>query len=451
MSAIIAIGILGGTTHLQSQTTAALDSRSATSQSAAITGLRIVQEKDGPAVEILSTMPLAPSIQAIGNPPRIVIDLPNVTLDAQKKISVQADEISALRANQFQQNPPIARVVVDLEVPRPYTWDAAGNRLVVHLGKNPNETGSSPFQAPTVPSLASATQPAIASIRADGPLSIAGNSGDRGSSITAGPDTAILNLSSGGEVRVCPGTTVSAVPSESRHNVMLSMNTGALEAHLALDSSSDSVLTPDFNIVLAGPGEFHFAISANSHGDTCVRSLPGNTAPAMVTELIGDRTYEVKATDQLVFRAGRLDRVDMSVPLECGCPPPREVPMRAESGVPVSSSDNETQSKSLPPVNPNPSATLGNQDTASAQSGAGAPVAASEEAKQVHVHISSPFVFRAGPPPTPVEEAAALPFESRARAEEPALATPLPPPQVASNHAARFFKKIGDFFASLFH
>src|SRR5208282_611714 len=120
---------------------------------AAIKSFRIVQEKNGQAVEILSTRPLVPSIQAVSNPERLVIDLPNARLETpQKRISVQADQISTIRADQFQQNPPVARVVVDLLAPRSYTWDAAGNRLVVHLGKNPNQATSSPFQAPTVPS-----------------------------------------------------------------------------------------------------------------------------------------------------------------------------------------------------------------------------------------------------------------------------------------------------------
>ncbi|HYW40642.1 MAG TPA: AMIN domain-containing protein [Terriglobales bacterium] len=226
--------------------------------------VRMVQEKNGPAVEILSTKPLVPSIQAISDPDRLVIDLPNARLEKQKRISVQADQISSIRADQFQQNPPVARLVVDLLEPRAYTWDAAGNRLVVHLGNNPNQTNSSPFQPSTVPSLMPAPQPVVAAVRAAGPLALAENDGGAGSSITAGPDTAVLNLSSGGEVHVCPGTSVSVTPSQNRHNLMLSMNTGALEAHFALDASSDSVMTPDFRILLVGPGEFHYAISRQS-------------------------------------------------------------------------------------------------------------------------------------------------------------------------------------------
>jgi hypothetical protein len=180
LCAVLALGMLVlGAPGLRSQTPvrpgvkpgSKSAASSAASKIAAIKSFRIVQEEDGPALEILSTEPLIPSIQAIGDPDRLVIDLPNARVETeQKRISVQNDQITSIRADQFQQDPPVARLVVDLLAPRTYSWDAAGNRLVVHLGKNPGTENGSPFQSETVPSLTPAPQPVVAAVRAAGPL-----------------------------------------------------------------------------------------------------------------------------------------------------------------------------------------------------------------------------------------------------------------------------------------
>jgi len=408
---------------------------------AVVKSFRIIQEKDGPAVEILSTRPLIPSIRELSDPARLVIDLPNARLESRvKRISVQADQISTLRADQFQENPAVARIVVDLLVARSYTWAAAGNRLVVHLGKTPPEKPKTPFQPPSVASLTPAPMPVAAVARPTGPLAVAGNTLAAGSSISAGADTAVLNLARGGEVHVCPGTTVSVTPSQSGHNVMLGVNTGALEAHYRLDASSDTVMTPDFRILLTGPGEFHFAISSDSQGNTCVRSLPGNTASAVVTELIGDRSYQVKATDQLVFHSGQLDRVDMAVPLECGCPPPRQNVLRAQSSAVSSSDAGTTQVASAAPAT---------SDSPSRDAAAPAPI---REANELHVKVEAPFVFRAtGPPPAPVEEVRALPLDARAMPVPVPNALPPEPVRMADAAPRRgFFGKLRGFFAAMF-
>jgi hypothetical protein len=433
---------------------------------ALVKSFRIMQEKDGPAAEILSTKPLSPSIQAIDNPPRLVIDLPNAKLDViQKRISVHADQISTLRANQFRANPPVVRIVLDLEVQRSYKWDSEGNRLVVHLGKNPSGVTLSPFQSTSVPGLSlSAPPPVVSSVRTSAPLPVAQSSLVPGAAITAAEDTAILGLARGGAVHVCPGTTVSVTPSQNGHNVMLGMNTGAMETHFTLDASSDSVMTPDFRILLAGPGEFHYAFSADRQGNTCVRALPGNTASVIVSELLGDHSpYQVKATDQLMFHSGQIDRVDMTVPLECGCPPPREPPLRALNNLPAVKA-----AASANPI-PDPAAVSPSAATTSGGNGAISAVPAADTSAnlgkpELHVRVEAPLVFNAkGLPPAPMEDVRALSSDSR-QVTVPALTAPLPPParedqkpngsETAGSNATPphgLFHKLGRFFAAMFH
>jgi hypothetical protein len=308
---------------------------------AAVKSVQIVHDKGGAAIEILMSRPTPPALQTLANPPRLVIDLPNANVAVkQKHLTAKEEQFTDIRVDQYQVTPPVARVVVGLTSPRQYTWDAAGNRLTIRSKPTeeakPHAPPAPPAQPTTISTFGVGAQPPIAPVtpRPSGSMVLAGSRIGSGSTVTASEETAVLHIARGGEVHVCPRTTVPVTASKSGQELMLGMSSGALETHYHLEAAADAILTPDFRILLTGPGDFDYAIATNSHGDTCVRALLGNTASVLVSELMGDRTYQVKPTEQVVFQDGRVDRVSNDLPVDCGCAAPPLPLMRASSAPP---------------------------------------------------------------------------------------------------------------------
>ncbi|MGC2198204.1 MAG: hypothetical protein WA628_26270, partial [Terriglobales bacterium] len=353
--------------------------------------------------------------------------------------------------------------------------------------EEPKARAAAPVQPPTVSTFGSAAQPAVVPVasRPAGSPVLAGSRIGNGSSITASVETAVLHIARGGELHVCPGSTVSVTASKNNQDLMFGMSTGTLETHYHLDAASDAVLTPDFRILLTGPGDFDYAISSNSHGDTCIRALLGNTASLMVSELMGDRSYQVKPTEQVVFHEGRIDRMSNDVPFDCGCAAPPPPVMRASTPpeTPTISEANLPPNVHLPssavpapvtraaldpmlPPLPNasrpaiagPPGSQGNLASARPET---APLPPSKPA-DIHVQIEAPLVFRSADKPRAATQTASnLPPKAPARQPrtDPAAPIPLPtpppkpveqePPAPQQHHG--FFGRVKGFFAAVFH
>jgi hypothetical protein len=437
------------------------------SSTAQVSSVRIVHAHAVPALEIMASRPIVPAIQSLTKPPRLVVDLPDTQMGPiPKRIDVKQEGIVAIRTEQYRQKPPVTRIVVDLIDPLGYSWDAAGNRLMIRLkpAEDPNAAPNAgqknaALSAPVAATLSTATPPAVVPVTGGaGSIVLAGSRIGAGASVTAGSETAILALSRGGEIRVCPGTTVSVTPSKSKRELMLGMSSGALETHYSLDASADSVLTPDFRIRFAGPGDFHYAVSADAHGNTCVRALMGNTASATVSELMGDRTYQVKASEQVVFRSGRIDQIDTDVPLECGCPPPRPAKLLANKPAPSPAPESNLAGKatlgsaSAPVENVPPEGNAVGHESASAalaSHGSETDPLPPPQPGEVHIQVDAPFVFSAsnrtaGPPAALMQQVASLPVEDSSRRMR--MDTVIQPPTV--KHP--LLHRLKRFFASVF-
>ena len=425
-----------------------------------VQSVMVVPDDNGPVVQVVSSRPLTPKLQVVEGPLRLVIDLPDAKLATnRRRIPFRNEQIKGIRLDQNQVDPPVVRIVIDLAGPMLYTWDALGSRLRIRLRADQAATA----KPASVPAFTSGVQPAAVpvAVGSSGSLVEAGSRVASGSSITAAAETAILRLARGGEVRVCPGTTVSVTTSSNGQDLMLGMSKGAMETHYRLLESSDSVLTPDFRIVLPGPGEFDLGISADAHGNTCVSAMPGNSSSVVVAELIGSGTYEVKPDQQIMFRQGRLETVESPV-APCGCPPAQEPVMRASNDsapvVPEEKAGSKLQLSNS--SDPQPAEAQPRTDALGANPAAVDPGPESKPVPQtkpgeMKVEIEAPLVFsgreraKAQAPAAPVNEAAALPLSSKPTDPLPTVVVLPPKPDPKKAHQG-FFGKVKGFFASLF-
>ncbi len=276
-----------------------------------------------------------------------------------------------------------------------------------------------------------------ASVKGSVILAGTGTSVLSGSSIQAGAQAATLKLERGGNLLVCEGTKLSITASQSGREMLFSLNSGNVEMNYPLGAEADTLLTPDLRLLMPGPGTVHVAVRVSAQGDTCVQSLPGNMAAIVVSETMGDATYQVKPDQAVVFQSGHLSQASQSKQ-NCGCPASQLVPTQVAKAAPPPA----------PVASPKPSAPL--------------PATSPPPSPEQHMAVEAPFIFRGSDPaPDLSANVAFLRLENTKVVQfEPTVAPPpnsrkkSPPSdqaQTAKKESHGFFSKIGAFFATIFH
>jgi len=240
-----------------------------------------------------------------------------------------------------------------------------------------------------------------------------------GSQVTAGLTTARLQLARGGYARICPNTGLTISGWRNRE-LLLAMNSGAVELHYHNDHFADALVTPDFRIQLSGPADFHLAVQVDQAGNTCIHSLPTNTATAVILESMGTGSFKLEAGQSVLFAHGRL--AETSEPTgPCGCPEAQQPVQVAEAEAPA----------------PRPA------------EGASAPVPAPQPLA-AHVVMEAPFVYKGDAvDPELFQKAAKL----SVREDDPFYRGMLPrvtPPQKTTSGGGGFFRRLGRAFKRIF-
>jgi hypothetical protein len=256
-----------------------------------------------------------------------------------------------------------------------------------------------------------------------------------GSQVTAGESTAQIALKRGGSMNLCRASSATVTSASNGREMLIALNSGALEVHYFIPSTSDTIVTPDFRLLLTGPGAFDFAIGTSANGGVCVRSLPGNASSLIVNEQFGDGAHQVKPGEQATFRNGKVDDLT-PVATDCGCPQPAaEAAEGNKTGLNFPEQQSRTAEAAVAaglPVPPAPGFVV--------------PPQAEPKPGEIHTQVDAPVVFRADeiPRPAPSVARATLP-----RAPSGLLPTAEPPrPPQKHSWYQRFGKALASIFSS---
>ena len=241
--------------------------------------------------------------------------------------------------------------------------------------------------------------------------------------VTAGDHSATIALPHRGNLRICATTKVnltsdSSIPvarsevgsspaAPAQPGLMMALDRGAVEANFATGPNSDVILTPDFRILISGPGTAAVQVRLGEKGDTCVDNRGPNAPYVTVSSVFDGGVYRVQPDQRVMFEHGSLREVVDNEKESCGCPP-------EPAAQPEGNAFPIAQSEGLAPL----------------------PAAAPNATEKGVVHAKATVQLN--------------------REDAEAAAAPLPPVPVAPSPPANppakpgFFSRVGHFFKKLF-
>jgi hypothetical protein len=114
-------------------------------------------------IEIESSAPIVPQTNELGSPDRLLLDFVNAKPSAQlRNQAVNRAEVKDLRVGLFSADPPVTRIVLDLNGPQPYQVFPSGRTTIVKIGKaeaQSAQSGSASGPSSSLPTSSSSSSP----------------------------------------------------------------------------------------------------------------------------------------------------------------------------------------------------------------------------------------------------------------------------------------------------
>jgi hypothetical protein len=189
--------------------------------------------------------------------------------------------------------------------------------------------------------------------------------------ITSGNETTRVVLPHRGEMRVCALSSIKLAADSSAAGgetpgLLMAMDHGAVEmsyASVADLKNADTLLTPDFRILIGGPGAADIKVRLGSKGDTCVDNSGANGPYIVVSSVFEGGAYRVQPGQRVMFQHGSLHEVVDQEKEPCGCPPSEvkgnEFPIAQSMGLapapkvapaPAVNTEAQSQAQNVPPL-----------------------------------------------------------------------------------------------------
>jgi hypothetical protein len=97
--------------------------------------VQVLHTRDAVEIQIEASDRVVPQTNVLSNPDRLIVDFVRAVPGAQlRSQAVNRDEVKSLRVGLFSSNPPVTRIVLDLNGPQAYQVFPSGRTVIVKVG-----------------------------------------------------------------------------------------------------------------------------------------------------------------------------------------------------------------------------------------------------------------------------------------------------------------------------